>query len=234
MSARASADAAATKTEVEVVNDDGLEPAEKAKTEKEARSMYFKVQFVFLFVIAPLLASAAFWAATKVSNEAVIVRKLKFLREYDLGYAYAAWYFVFLGKTYASISAVCARAPARVGRPDQFIYRAAGEKKGPYVLMVSDDGPMGRFNRAQRASANLDENLPLFVTGLLLNTAVLGKVGLALGLLYFLGACKFAEDYKTAAKQRGPGFLLGTIIPSQTSAALVALLAVIALFPSSF
>ena len=86
----------------------------------------------------------------------------------------------------------------------------------PYVMMVTT-GALGRFNRAQRACMNLDESMPLFITGILLTGSVYGPVAFALGLLYMVGAYRFATDYKNGSKDRFTGFMLLYLSSSITS-----------------
>ena len=92
----------------------------------------------------------------------------------DLGWAFLAWYVVYLARQSVAINAAACRAGARCPRPDQHVYRIAHPdfNEKPYVMMANA-GPQGRFNRAQRAVFNYDEALPLFLSGLLLN-ALLG------------------------------------------------------------
>ena len=72
-----------------------------------------------------------------------------------------------------------ARAPARVDRPDQHIYKIMASdgslKDAPNVLMATT-GAAGRFNRAQRAVFNMDETLPLVLANTFLAGAILARL----------------------------------------------------------
>ena len=220
---------AETKEEPEM-DDRGLLPESKAKSEADGRKFYFKLQFVIQCVIAPVLAGlvSGVMHMTSSTFSSRVGTKLAFIKEWELGYLYAVWYAAFVGKTYAMMNANCARGPARVDRPDQFVFQimdAKGPlKDAPYVLLANE-GPLGRFNRAQRAAANLDETLPLFITGLLLTAAVYGPIAFAISLLYLYGAIQFAESYKEATKLRVKGFL-PTMVANQLTGAFIGIVAI--------
>uniref|UniRef100_A0A061R7K8 Uncharacterized protein n=1 Tax=Tetraselmis sp. GSL018 TaxID=582737 RepID=A0A061R7K8_9CHLO len=207
----------------------GLLPAAKAKTEKEERQMYFKMIGSLILFWGPLIATSIYLAICYIfpGQSEIFQTKLDFIRRHDLGWVYAAWFVANLAKAYVSINANGARGPARLDRPDQHIYQVMAQSgplaTAPYVLMATE-GPAGRFNRAQRAAANLDEGMPLFLTGLLLQGAVFGPLACCLALLYLYSTCRFAEGYKAGSKQRMAGFML-MALPVQLSGSLVALVA---------
>jgi len=96
--------------------------------------------------------------------------------------------------------------------------------KAPKVLLTNE-GPVGRFNRAQRACGNLDESLPLFATGIVLNAAVFGPITLFFAAMYCYGCYRFATDYKAGTGQRRKGFMC-TMLPIQVTAAYCLIVAV--------
>uniref|UniRef100_A0A7S1SKC4 Uncharacterized protein n=1 Tax=Tetraselmis chuii TaxID=63592 RepID=A0A7S1SKC4_9CHLO len=194
----------------------GLMSEDKAKPEAEARLFYFKMIGALAGFWGPLLASALYWGtAFLFPGQATAVSvKLDFIRQHQLGYLYLTWFVVFLAKAYASINANGARAPARVDRPDQHVYQIMAESGplagSPYVMMTTT-GAVGRFNRAQRACGNMDEGMPLFVSGLLLQGAVFGPLAACIATLYMYGSVRFANDYKVDPSKRIHGFMCAMI-----------------------
>jgi len=133
---------------------------------------------------------------------------------------------VLVARSYATVNANGARAPARLDRPDQHIYKIMAESGplagAPYVLMATT-GEAGRLNRAQRACANMDEGMPLFLSGLLLQGAVFGPLAACVAALYMYGAVRFATDYKAGFESRVHGFMC-TYIAQQLSGGLVSVI----------
>ena len=80
----------------------------------------------------------------------------------------------------------------------------------PLVLMTNV-GAAGRFNRAQRAAFNTDENLPLFLANTLIAGAIFGKAVLLLAMLSATGRVIFALAYTEAADKRGNGLTMSFI-----------------------
>mmetsp|Transcript_25346 Transcript_25346/g.70911 ORF Transcript_25346/g.70911 Transcript_25346/m.70911 type:complete len:234 (-) Transcript_25346:243-944(-) len=207
----------------------GLLPASKARSEEEERLKYFKMIGGVVTFWAPLIATGLYLVICYFfpGQSALFEAKFAFIRRYDLGWLYCAWYVVSLAKIYVNINANGARAPARLDRPDQHIYQVMAESgplaNAPYVLMARD-GAAGRFNRAQRAAFNMDEGMPLFITGLLLQGAVFGMLAFGLAVLYLYGVCRFADGYKVESKERMGGFMF-VALPVHLSKALVAVVA---------
>ena len=213
--------ASTSSDEEEFVNRDsmGLVPESKrkkvlyGKNEAEARTSYFRMLAAMMFVSSPLLATLVHSGVCHLSpsHAATLEHKLDFIRQNDLGYVFLAWFVVNAARSYASVNAMGARAPAGVDRPDQHVYKimaASGPlANAPYVLMATT-GSAGRFNRAQRVCSNMDESMPLFLTGLLLQGAVYGPIAAAIAILYMFASARFANDYKNAAKARFSGFRL--------------------------
>merc|ERR1712023_187063 len=92
------------------------------------------------------------------------------------------------------INANGARAPARVDRPDQHVYKIMDKdgpnKDTPYVMMANT-GPQGRFNRAQRGVFNTDESMPLYIANSILAGAVFGPFVVLLNILVAYGRITF-------------------------------------------
>lgn len=97
------------------------------------------------------------------------------------------------------------------------------------ISSQANAGPQGRFNRAQRACFNYDEALPLFLSGLLLNS-LFGPAALILAILNASGRRAFARAYTNSLEGRGGGFVLA-IAPEHVSAALNLLIAALIFAP---
>ncbi|KAL1520909.1 hypothetical protein AB1Y20_022469 [Prymnesium parvum] len=207
----------------------GLQKDQKPQSEAEARASYFRLFSKLIGLQAPLLC----WSIYAVSvyllpGGDVVAAKLAFIHRYSLGSIFAAWFAVYLVRIYASINANGARAPVRLDRPDQHVYKIMARDgplvDAPYVMMAST-GAAGRFNRAQRAAFNMDESLPTSLTGLLLQTCVFGAVGLFPALLYAYGAAKFCDAYKESSGARSSGFM-PRVIAESLSAGMVGVCAI--------
>jgi hypothetical protein len=108
----------------------GLVDADAAKTkprdETAERAYYFALYGKLICVQAPAIAWALYFATGFVLAGAYTAKraaKFAFLHEHDLGFVFLAWFMVYLVRTYAAINANGARAPARLGRPDQHVYK---------------------------------------------------------------------------------------------------------------
>jgi len=215
----------------------GLEiPGSESMNEGQARSKYFKMYGGLLFVYAPLLAFGLMWAARwKFPKMAAIADEhLQFLADHDLGWLYAAWYIVYLARCYHNINSNGARAGARVSRPDQHVYKIHGgvndDKKNddttssPYIFL-ENEGPVGKFNRAQRATFHMDESGAFVVTSMLLAGFVMPKLVYILSACYFLGRLEFANAYTQSLEGR-QGKMILYVFPEALMIASVGIIAV--------
>jgi hypothetical protein len=214
----------------------GLKPLlPDAKTEAQTRQKYFKMIGLFNFVVAPFMAAVLIWLANKVfSSKQSYNNRLELLREYDLGWIYAAWYILMLTRSYATINANGTREEARVDRPDQHAYKimanpqsktgSADLSNAPYVLM-ENVGPVGRFNRAQRAAFHFDEGLELLLGSIFLAGIIVPQLVFGLTAVYCVGRKGFTDGYTESCKGRMSPFAL-VVIPSTTIGALVGIVAV--------
>lgn len=198
-----------------------------AAAEADKRWYYTKIYAKLLVVQCPVMAVMLYVAVAQFYD---VEARLALAREYDLGWAFLAWYVVYLARQSVAINAAACRAGARCPRPDQHVYRIAHPdfNEKPYVLM-SNTGPQGRFNRAQRACFNYDEALPLFLSGSLLN-ALFGPAALVLAVLNAYGRRAFARTYTNSLEGRGGGFVLA-VAPEHVSAALNLLIAALIFAP---
>jgi len=177
---------------------------------------------MILLVVAPVLSWSVYAIVKSFNLVSRLDDKFDLIHSWQLGYVFAAWYIVFLTRTYMAVNANGARAPARLDRPDQHVYTTL--PGGARVLMASA-GDAGRFNRAQRAAANMDESLPGFLTGALLVASVFGPVSLLLCVLNGFGRVRFANLYKQSCEARGAGFMF-CVLAEQVSAGLVGVCAI--------
>jgi hypothetical protein len=214
----------------------GLKPLlPDAKSEAQTRQKYFKMIGLFNFVVAPSFAMGLIWIANKLmSSKMTYTYRLELLRDYDLGWLYAAWYVLMLTRSYATINANGAREAARVDRPDQHTYKimanpqsktgAVDLSNAPYVLM-ENVGPVGRFNRAQRAAFHFDEGLELLLGSIFLAGIIFPQLVFGLMAIYCVGRKRFTDGYTESCKGRMGPFAL-VVLPSMIIAALVGIIAV--------
>ena len=198
-----------------------------AAAEADKRWDYKKMYARRLVVQCPVLAVALYVAVAQFYD---VEARLALARSLDLGWAFLAWYVVYLARQSVAINAAACRAGARCPRPDQHVYRIAHPdfNEKPYVMMANA-GPQGRFNRAQRAVFNYDEALPLFLSGLLLN-ALLGPAAFFLAVLNASGRRAFARAYTDSLEGRGGGFVRA-VAPEHVSAALNLVIAALIFAP---
>mmetsp|Transcript_34435 Transcript_34435/g.88327 ORF Transcript_34435/g.88327 Transcript_34435/m.88327 type:complete len:236 (+) Transcript_34435:52-759(+) len=190
----------------------GLQPqTEKTQTEEQELCKYFKMLVVAMPIAGQVFAWSSYLILTKLLGmEAALNTKFAFIHEHELGYVFLAVWLVGYTRAVIVTNANAARAPARVDRPDQHVYKvmaASGPlKDAPYVMMAGT-GPQGRFNRAQRGVINTDEALPLLVPAVVLTSSVFGPMIALLILLWAYGRITFAFKYKESTKARVAGFL---------------------------
>jgi hypothetical protein len=217
----------------------GLEiPGPKSMDEEQARAKYFKMYGGLLFGYAPALAFvlmyAARWKFPAIAD--IADNHLQFLADHDLGWLYAAWYIMYLARLYHNINSNGARAGARVGRPDQHVYKVynatGGNRKksddatsAPQYVFLENEGNVGRFNRAQRATFHMDEGGSFVVTSMLLAGFVMPKLVYILSACYFLGRLEFANAYTDTLEGRLSKMLL-YVFPQHVMIALVGITAV--------
>eukprot|EP00656_Telonema_subtile_P008232 TRINITY_DN13855_c0_g1_i3.p1 TRINITY_DN13855_c0_g1~~TRINITY_DN13855_c0_g1_i3.p1 ORF type:complete len:256 (+),score=58.64 TRINITY_DN13855_c0_g1_i3:168-935(+) len=202
----------------------------RACSEQQERVHYFKLYATITTNLAPLTALSLYWAVRYCSPTQYAAQqiKLEFIYAHNLSWVFACWYVVFLTRLYLAINANGARAPARLDRPDQHVYKImarSGELSSAPCVLMDNTGAAGRFNRAQRAAANMDESIAVYLSGLLLVAAVFGPVALLLAGANAFGRVKFAHAYKADHRQRLAGFT-PSMLSEQVSASLVGLVAV--------
>ena len=182
--------------------------------------------------VGPITACGAFYGLQQIPYQRQLLdTKLVLIAQWNLGWLFAAIYVLYLTRIYLAINANACRAPARLDRPDQHIYKimapSGSLKDAPFVLMAGS-GPEGRFNRAQRACFNMDESLPIFITCLGASGLVFGPVVLLVAVISAFGRITFATHYTHHPSKRGFGFF-PAVIAEHIAAGLVGLIAVKAL-----
>lgn len=195
---------------------------------------YFSLYGKIIFGAAPTIAFLIYYVEQFVAPRlrTVVDERLALIGQYELYWVYLGWYIVFLTRCYMAINANGARLPARVDRPDQHAYKIMSKSKpladAPYVLM-ENAGPVGRFNRAQRAAAHMDEFIALFLTATILGACVFGPVSVLIALAYAYARVSFANSYTAHKQDRLKGIVL-IVTTEHISAGLILFIAVKAAF----
>lgn len=184
-------------------------------TEEDEMKKYCVMLFLVTPVIQILLALGVYVLGVKAfKQQALYDKKFQFIFDWQLGYVYLAVYMLSLMRAVLVLNANGARAPARVDRPDQHIYKIMdkdGPNKDASYVMMANTGLPGRFNRAQRGLFNTDENLPLVLVQTLLTGFVFGPLVCIVLLIVILGRITFGCKYKQSSASRGAGFLPSVI-----------------------
>ncbi|CAN0000249.1 unnamed protein product, partial [Ectocarpus fasciculatus] len=202
--------------------------------ESSERVHYFSLYGKIIFGAAPTIAFLIYYVEQFVAPRlrTVVDERLALIGQYELYWVYLGWYIVFLTRCYMAINANGARLPARVDRPDQHAYKIMSKSKpladAPYVLM-ENAGPVGRFNRAQRAAAHMDEFIALFLTATILGACVFGPVSVLIALAYAYARVSFANSYTAHKQDRLKGIVL-IVTTEHISAGLILFIAVKAAF----
>jgi len=90
-------------------------------------------------------------------------------------------------------------------------------------------GPVGRFNRAQRAAFHFDEGLELLLGSIFLVGAVLPRLAFGLVVLYCLGRVLYTGGYTESLNGRMNAFAL-VAIPAVILSALVGIFGIQTLY----
>ena len=105
-----------------------------AAAEADKRWDYKKMYARRVVVQCPVLAVALYVAVAQFYD---VEARLALARSLDLGWAFLAWYVVYLARQAVAINAAACRAGARCPRPDQHVYRIAHPdfNEKPYVMI---------------------------------------------------------------------------------------------------
>merc|ERR1712032_457350 len=188
-----------------------------------------KMLLVVMPIVGQVLAWTTYFCCAKLLGQQEIYdKKFAFAHDYQLGYVYLCIWVIFYTRSAVVCIANGARAPARVERPDQHVYKVMASsgslKDAPYVMMANT-GPQGRFNRAMRGVFNMDESAPYLMTNIVASGSIFGPVVLILCFLVAYGRVTFTRKYKIATKERSAGFL-PAVIGEQWIGSLVLLCAI--------
>ena len=182
--------------------------------------------FTFVFMaIGQCLAYAIYMTSSKYDA------KIALLAANGLGWIYVGLVVLHRGCTLGIGSVLgSARKGAKVNVPDQQVYSVytkPGQPKLGYVLMEKE-GPLGRFNRAQRALQNYLESAPFVLAFFLLSGFVFPFPTFCLGCFYSIARMVAAIGYTNSPDGRMAGNMLG-MLGMTTMEALVLLAGVVAI-----
>lgn len=190
----------------------GLQAAtDTTPTEAAEKAKYKKLILGFIPMVGQALAWGTYFGLSYLGGQKEMLdEKFAFVHKYQLGYVFLTTSILSLGRKLLVIEANAARAPARVDRPDQHVYKVMAAdgamKDAPYVMMANT-GLVGRFNRAQRGVFNTDEALPMVLVNSTLTASIFGPVVAAIAALGSWGRVKFGKGYKESNKGRMGGML---------------------------
>lgn len=181
----------------------------------------FNPSFVYpLFMLLFLLVGTGIaylihmYAGGKANSDA----KMAILRKYELGYLYLALVVLSWGPKLLDTIVAQERAESHASVPDQYVYKvmrpATTIAPSLSYILLETNGPVGRFNRAQRAAGNLGEKLP---THLALSAAagfIFPLPVLVLSVLFVIFKVIGAFGYARSTKERMgmPGFLIAAVV----------------------
>lgn len=146
----------------------------------------------------------------------------------DISVAFLGLVIVYACNNVCQLVASSARYNAHVLNPDQYVYQSAKANAGgakDAILLINDDSPAGKFNRAQRAVNNMGETqhfvLATFLAAVLVvpNTAIR-----ALGV-YAVGRVLFSVGYLLSTQGRLFGLMLSNMLGAGLLLGVVTLLA---------
>jgi len=164
--------------------------------------------FGFTFTVVKSIVGVGIAAGIHIwGDTAKYDAKLALLQKLDLAPLLLTPTIYYLLNSFGMFHAIMHRCAAPVNHPNQHIYKVAGNTALPYVLM-ENEGAAGKFNRAQRAYANIMENAPL-----VLATALLGGFVYPHPMIRLMGiwACLrvvYCVMYTGSHKGRALGFAL--------------------------
>jgi len=138
--------------------------------------------------------------------------RFQFICRFDLGPLYVGLFICKVCFQLINANLGTARRRTKVNVPDQHVYQVFGGPADKSLVMMVEEGDLGKFNRAQRGLANLGEYLPLFVAEMLLAGFVFPWEVMVITILFscarLLGAIKYTADRKA----RMTGNMLGMVM----------------------
>merc|ERR1711904_420662 len=139
-----------------------------------------------------------------VAASADVLKRLDVIAEYGLGPLYLVLVCFFYTFQMMSANMGMHRRETRVNNPDQHAYRAyaPGQPWDNTMVLMNDEGSFGKFNRGQRALANFEETLPLFLAEAMAAGVVFPWIVMVMGIVACLGRLKGAVDYSSDRRAR--------------------------------
>jgi len=188
---------------------DGLWPASDYTTGGMGKANLFVV-YAMLQTVFTVIGAGVGFAIVTVSAPAGVLRRLDVIGEYDLGALYLLLVCMFYTFHMISANMGTHRRETRVNVPDQHAYRVygPGQPWDSALVLMNDDGDFGKFNRGQRALANFEEMLPMFLAEAMAAGFVFPWVVMTMGIVACLGRLKGAVDYARDRKARTKGNML--------------------------
>eukprot|EP00929_Paragymnodinium_shiwhaense_P114309 TRINITY_DN8265_c0_g1_i1.p1 TRINITY_DN8265_c0_g1~~TRINITY_DN8265_c0_g1_i1.p1 ORF type:complete len:220 (-),score=39.54 TRINITY_DN8265_c0_g1_i1:167-826(-) len=164
---------------------------------------------IFTFVFAAIGVGVGF-LAMKMAGEKTL-HKMDMVTEYGLGPLYLALFALVYTFQMVSATMGTARRDTKVNVPDQHIYRVYGGPANGSIVLMDLEGDHGKFNRGQRALANLEEHLPLFLAKVLsagfVFPLLVACLAVFFGIFRVIGASGYVSDAKARMKGNMPSML---------------------------
>merc|ERR1719296_302685 len=114
------------------------------------------------------------------------------------------------------------RKEGRVENPDQYVYEVVGKPELPYVRLVHS-GPLGRFNRAQRAINNSREYFAFLLVQSLLAGFVYPQAVFLLSAVYLYARHVYTKRYIEQRETRIPANVLSLLLGQEVLKGMVLL-----------
>jgi len=148
--------------------------------------------------------------------------RIAMLSGMDLKPLYAIPLIFYLTQSFAVFHAAIYRCLTPLNNPNQYISKVMN-KNEPYVLL-EEEGDAGKFNRAQRASANVQETAALVLSTALMGGFVYPYPMAGLFTAYCGARVLYMKMYTSDAEKRGPGFGLSQhlIFPTMVGLTILA------------
>lgn len=171
------------------------------------------VIYPIMFLVLNALGVLCAWGIYALSP-APYDKQIIILKSMDLGYLYIAVRVLCLVLNFQQVFVAVNRKKAKADNPDQYIYKTT-LRDDPVVRLIAK-GPIGAFNRSQRAIDNTREVFAGLLADVLLGGFVFPKPMLVCVCIYFCARMAFSAGYVKSAAGRGPGqgisFLTATVI----------------------
>jgi len=169
--------------------------------------LYTKFFVIFATVGVVVGLGLCHFGASELVHE-----KLELLARYQFGPMYVGLFV--LKYTFQMIFANMgtARRACKINVPDQHVYRVFGGPANGSTVLMDPEGAFGEFNRAQRAMANLEEILPLFLAEMAFVGFVFPLLTTAFVVLFSLARFAAARGYTSSAKGRMSGNISSMIV----------------------